>query len=307
MLPKFFKGIFGGRDERTVVIQEIIENGAAPLDGQVRTDPAVPAVGSQSAGNQALVAGAAAPAVVETQAPADGVQRSGWTGRLAAVVKIMGNQVGAWAQSPTGKEISATLMEAMLTLTNDLAHPESARLDDLAKNVRQHVSELADICKEVASTLSARDGATTDSLLDAYNAMAFVISRMGTVPAAHTPPNGAPSATTGATDAGAPEDVATQVLQAIPAHSNGRRRHLATKLREHAGQTLKELKAIGESLAGNKAKSQTAVDFTLRKIDMLALRTRARQKALRTELTTQHSGLWASLLGLDQNSGAPGA
>ena len=196
MLPKFFKGIFGGRDERTVVIQEIIENGAAPLDGQVRTDPAVPAVGSQSAGNQALVAGAAAPAVVETQAPADGVQRSGWTGRLAAVVKIMGNQVGAWAQSPTGKEISATLMEAMLTLTNDLAHPESARLDDLAKNVRQHVSELADICKEVASTLSARDGATTDSLLDAYNAMAFVISRMGTVPAAHTPPNGAPSANT---------------------------------------------------------------------------------------------------------------
>lgn len=318
MTSNFLKRLLGGKDEQTVVIQEIIEGGA-PLAGEVRTDPTMVALpplpvlnglNGLNGVNQTHGSGAQPPALFGTQPPAtsDG-QRGGGSGPLDLMrgaargiweaAQSAGGKAAEFGQTQEGRELAtslAGLMTIWLSRSTQLTEEQRQAITD---KLREDFADFIRICGDVANSMNPAERASSYALMDAFNRLvpvsdelrAAAMAPIGTGPLPVVPKK--PSAAT------SDEDQVVRKLTEVPKHTPRTLAELARQLEADAQWAAQQLQRLQTDLQSDRARREVMMNDARNRTQSLSKELLARLKRLRKDLCRERGWFenWRGSLG----------
>lgn len=277
MAPNMFKRLFGGSDSdkegQTVVIQEIIEGGN-PVAASVRTDPNMPTVAAPSTANQALVPGV-------STGPLD-VAKGVMQG-LASVAQVVGGKAIELGQTQQGRDLTnslASMVTLWITGGNQLTDEQRQAL---AVRLREDFTDLIKICNDVGASMTQPQGATSYSLMDAFNRMVPVSDelRIVSVPVG-TGPLRIPKRASAATS---DEDLVVRKLTVVPNHTPRTLATMAQRLGADARWAAQQLQLIQTDLMSARATRDLIINDAKSRMQSLSKELLTRLKSLRADIS----------------------
>jgi hypothetical protein len=298
MAGNFFKRILNGGDDRTVVIQEIIE-GAGPLPGAVRTDPSMAAVGGADAtnpttqatpSNQALVPGAPPPATTRgiSTGPLDLAR--GMAQGLLGAAQVVGGKAVELSQTPQGRDVTNSLAGLLTQWFNRGLQLNDEQRQVIAEKMREDFTDFIKICGAVALSMDPPQRATGYALLDAFNRLVPVSDELR---AAATPigtgPLPVPPKRSSA--ASADEDQVVRKLTEMPKHPPRVLEALARQMEADARWAAQQLQLIQNDLLSERARREAMINDAKNRVQSLSKELLGRLKRLRKDLGRERSWL----------------
>lgn len=310
MASNFLKRLLGGKDEQTVVIQEIIEGGA-PLAGEVRTDPTMAAMPPNSVLNglnglnglnsadQALSPGAQPPAVFGAEPPATtDSQRGGGTGPLDFVrdaarglrdlAQGAGDKAAEFSRTQQGRELANSVVGLMSLWLSRSTQMTDDQRKAITERLHEDFTDFIKICGDVANGMSPSESVTSYALMDAFNRLVPVSDAMraegmpvGTGPLPVVPKK--PSTTS------ADEDQVVRKLTEVPKHTPRTLAELARQLETTAEWASRQLQRIKTDLESDRARREVMMNDARNRTQSLSKELLARLKRLRKDVSRERS------------------
>lgn len=303
MTTNFLKRLLGGHDEQTVVIQEIVE-GSAPLAGEVRTDPTMTAMPSNSVlnGNTGQTAqhGAQPPALFGAQPPAtsDG-QRAGGSGPLDlmrdaargiwGVAQSAGGKATEFGQTQEGRELATSLAGLMTLWLSRGTQMTDEQRQAITDKLREDFTDFIRICGDVANSMNQAERTTGYALMDAFNRLvpvsdelrAAAMAPSGTGPLPVVPKK--PSAVT------SDEDQVVRKLTEVPKHAPRTLAELARQLETDAQWAVQQLQRLQTDLQSDRARREVMMNDARNRTQSLSKELLTRLKRLRKDICRERN------------------